>query len=83
MADDWQTTRETWNKSGRCAREACGNAHDGCKHSHSALLYCVVCARRINEANPEVPGLVQIPSPEEIRQLRLDRRAARAEGGAS
>jgi len=80
---DWQQEREAWNAEGRCARQACGMSHDGCKHQHTELLYCISCARRINEANPETPGLVLIPDLDEVRALRLARRAERAAKAAS
>ncbi len=75
--DSWQSEREGWNAEGRCAREACGQSHDDCAHTGTKLLYCLSCARKINEANPEVPGLVAIPEISEIRALRLARRAER------
>jgi hypothetical protein len=36
----------------KCARTACKNEKACCWHSQSWELYCVRCARRINEFNP-------------------------------
>lgn len=48
--------------SKKCARTACENTHNiVCRHTQSGQLYCPSCARRINEANPEHPGLVTLP----------------------
>lgn len=59
------------NAEGRCARHACDNPHQNCKHvTHPHYLYCVPCARRINEANLEYGTLVQLPTIEEREEMK-------------
>ena len=38
-------------QNAKCARTACDNPHDNMRHVQSRLLYCRVCARKINVAN--------------------------------
>lgn len=44
-----------------CKRRACQADYAVCVHSQTGDVYCVKCARKINEGNPEVPNLVRIP----------------------
>jgi hypothetical protein len=45
-------------KDKKCARTACDRRRAVCKHTQTGKMYCVPCARAINEHNP---GLVIIP----------------------
>jgi hypothetical protein len=46
----------------KCARTACNRTRDiVCRHTQTGRMYCVTCARAINDNNPEHPGLVEIP----------------------
>lgn len=66
----------------KCNRTVCNNPGT-CRHSQNGHLYCLRCARKINEYNP---GLVEVPNKEllwELRQLtrtnilRTDEEAAK------
>ena len=45
----------------KCARTACMSMNAVCQHTQTGRLYCPRCARRINEANPQVPNLITFP----------------------
>lgn len=42
-------------KTTKCNRTVCNNPHNNMKHSQNGMLYCMKCARKINELNP-LPG---------------------------
>lgn len=48
--------------SEKCARTACQSTKATCRHTQTGRMYCRKCAHAINEANPERPGLVDIPA---------------------
>ena len=48
---NWSEQRKLWNALGMCAREACERRHNSCEHRETHLLYCIQCARKINEGN--------------------------------
>lgn len=45
----------------KCARTVCERKGQ-LKHIQNHQLYCVSCARKIREANPETPDLVEWPN---------------------
>jgi hypothetical protein len=56
----------------KCARTVCHN-EARCKHSQSGRLYCIPCARKINNAQAlfadGVPNLIELPSTERLVEL--------------
>jgi hypothetical protein len=53
----------------KCGRTVCENKGT-CKHSQNGRLYCWPCARKINEYNPMVPSLIEVPSKELLWELK-------------
>ncbi len=53
----------------KCARTACHN-NGTCKHRDLPGLYCLKCAKKINEYNPMYPPLVEVPSKELLMELK-------------
>lgn len=54
------TTFHAPGLGGRCARTACGKLGAVYRHRDTGRLYCIACARRINEENGA--ALVEIPA---------------------
>ena len=56
----------------KCARTSCTNTDANCQHIQTQLLYCIVCARKINANNP---GMVVIPYPKMVAQPQSSKAA--------
>lgn len=66
----------------KCARTRCPNTLAVCRHTDNGQLYCVPCARKINEYHatqvpPGTPPLVPFPTHEEYRAMREEIRKAK------